>query len=348
MSILPVQVAVQRVYEDVANEATTDLRGAVDKIEGNLEEKKSLRRVLQKMEIYKNALSSGDLLAAGKAKREMTNSITKAHLPDDSELVKLATQSPVGVPGSGGGLEALPDGAVKTSGGYTIVPEGGTRWSIYGPGQKPGVDKPTTHVWGDPHVDESDGTRWDFTKDSNWVLPDGTNIFVDTSAETGHSVTKGLTIASGDDRIEITGINGSKPSTGAVNKDAEAWLEGHLAAERPMFLLENTTDGSVHWHKFQGGNEQGRITGAFYDSGKDRYDQKLDGKVKLKEKLDEMYKSFNRVLDAEIQSRSDVGQKLQFELTQANNIFNRMIKAQSDANSKEDRMRGAVLGNVRG
>src|SRR5690606_19714641 len=67
-----------------------------------------------------------------------------------------------------------PQGSVQTAGGYTIVPEGkDAAWSVYAPGQKPG-DKPNTRIWGDPHVDEKDGTRWDFTKNSDFVLPDGT------------------------------------------------------------------------------------------------------------------------------------------------------------------------------
>ena len=81
-----------------------------------------------------------------------------------------------------------PENSIQTAGGYTIVPEGNASWKIFDKGAKPG-DAAMTHVWGDPHVNEKDGTRWDFTKDSNFRLPDGTTIAVHTSSETGQSVT---------------------------------------------------------------------------------------------------------------------------------------------------------------
>ncbi|HRC88053.1 MAG TPA: DUF1521 domain-containing protein, partial [Thermoanaerobaculia bacterium] len=130
---------------------------------------------------------------------------------------------------AGKGLETSPEGwppgAVKTAGGYVIVAEGSCNWSIYAPGQKCG-DTPMTRVHGDPHVSEKDGTRWDFTKDSDFVLPDGTRIFCNTSSETGQSVTTGLTITNGADRVEISGVNGH-PQVGEVTRDGYEWRAAH-------------------------------------------------------------------------------------------------------------------------
>src|SRR4051812_11209965 len=48
------------------------------------------------------------------------------------------------------------DGKIHTPGGYTIESCGNSEWKITGP------DGKCTRVWGDPHVAESDGGKWDF------------------------------------------------------------------------------------------------------------------------------------------------------------------------------------------
>ncbi|MBX7253646.1 MAG: hypothetical protein K1X50_16820, partial [Candidatus Promineofilum sp.] len=42
---------------------------------------------------------------------------------------------------------------------------------------------------------------------SSFKLPDGTNIAVTTSAQSGQSVTTGLDITNGADRIKVSGVN---------------------------------------------------------------------------------------------------------------------------------------------
>jgi hypothetical protein len=177
--------------------------------------------------------------------------------------------------------EGWPAGSVKTAGGYTIVPEGNTNWSIYAPGQKHG-EKAHTRVWGDPHVDEKDGTRWDFTKNSDFVLPDGTRINCQTSSETGQSVSTGLTITNGADRVDITGINGGKPVTGDIKMDGYEWRAQHIGSNpnRDTFRLGGDKD-NVQWFKETGGQDQGLITGARYDGKTNRYEQVVDGGKKF-------------------------------------------------------------------
>lgn len=167
-----------------------------------------------------------------------------------------------------------PQGSVQTAGGYTIVPEGkDAAWSVYAPGQKPG-DKPNTRIWGDPHVDEKDGTRWDFTKNSDFVLPDGTRINCQTTSETGYSVSKGLTIANGADKVQIDGINTGKPTTGPVTQDGYQWRAQHLASNpnRDSFHLGGTGD-NVKWFKESAGVMHGEITGAKMDKKTNQYQQ---------------------------------------------------------------------------
>lgn len=156
-----------------------------------------------------------------------------------------------------------PKGSVRTAGGYTVVPDGGTRWRIFNPGQK-ASDKAGTTVSGDPHVTEKDGGRWDFSKTSNFTLPDGTKIKAQTSAETGHSVTTGLDITNGADHVGITGVNG-RPTTGAVKHDGYEFRAKENAAHpnRPNFKLGGDGDD---WFMAKNG-KMGEITGAKYTGG---------------------------------------------------------------------------------
>lgn len=174
--------------------------------------------------------------------------------------------------------EGFPQGSIRTAGGYTIVPEGkDAAWSIFAPNQKMG-EKPQTRVWGDPHVDEKDGTRWDFTKSSNFRLPDGTMIDVKTTSETGQSVTAGLNIVNGADRASISGINENKPSLAPMTRDGYEY-RARLNAENPnrdTFVLGGN-NSEVSWFRERAGKMDGLITGtkANFD-GKGSYDQVVD------------------------------------------------------------------------
>lgn len=181
-------------------------------------------------------------------------------------------------PPAGQGLQkdpaGWPAGSVKTAGGYTVVPEGNTSWKVFGPDQKPG-DKPITHVHGDPHVSEKDGTRWDFTKNSDFVLPDGTRINAKTSSEKGYSVTTGLEITNGADHVSVTGVNG-KPTTSDVKFDGYEWRAQHLAENpnRDTFRLGGDGDD---WFLERGGKNLGEITGAHMDNKTGAYAQEVNG-----------------------------------------------------------------------
>ncbi len=165
--------------------------------------------------------------------------------------------------------------AIRTAGGYTIVPEGKDQaWSIYAPGQKPG-EKPHTRIWGDPHVDEKDGTRWDFTNNSNFRLPDGTNIAVKTvkldGFGEGYKVSESLDITNGFDRISVTGLSEDKPRVGEVTGDGYS-ARANLAVDE-AFVLGGDKD-KVSWFKTEKGIVQGEITGAKMEGN--AYQQTLD------------------------------------------------------------------------
>ncbi len=158
---------------------------------------------------------------------------------------------------SGSGLTKNQDGSITTAGGYKIVPEGKDQaWSIYDP-----QGKQLTRVWGDPHVNEADGTKWDFTKDSTFTLPDGTRIGVDTTSETGRSVTRGLDIANGRDRVQVGGIDQDKPTVGNVTRDGmRGWQRDR--GEQDTFKLRHDAMNQ-DWVKYSpDGRRQGVVTGS--------------------------------------------------------------------------------------
>lgn len=187
---------------------------------------------------------------------------------------------------AGKGLETNPPGwpqnSVRTAGGYTIVPEGkDAAWKIYGPNQSP-QDKPLSRIWGDPHVDEADGQRWDFTKSSNFRLPDGTLIDVKTTSETGQSVTQGLNIVNGSDRVAIDGINQNRPQLSAVSRDGFQYRANLMSQDRDTFVLGGTNrhDGGndrVQWARERNGQLEGVIGGTINNvDGKGSYGQRID------------------------------------------------------------------------
>jgi hypothetical protein len=95
---------------------------------------------------------------------------------------------------------------ITTPGGFKIEATGKFEWKITGP------DGKETRVWGDPHVAEGDGGKWDFKKNSTFVLGDGTRINVTTApyGNNGMTVTQDLEIISGNDRVTVSGIDKGK------------------------------------------------------------------------------------------------------------------------------------------
>lgn len=90
---------------------------------------------------------------------------------------------------------------VRTSDGYTIRFEGANQeWWIDSP------DGNKTRIWGDPHVEESDGTKWDFTETSSFVF--GKNkVTVETIPTwNGKTFSRQVSIYNGDDRFTLSGI----------------------------------------------------------------------------------------------------------------------------------------------
>ncbi|QRK13864.1 DUF1521 domain-containing protein [Archangium violaceum] len=113
-------------------------------------------------------------------------------------------------------LKVDKDGKITTPGGYVIEQLGQFEWKITGP------DKKETRVWGDPHVEESDGGKWDFKKNTEFVLGDGTRIDVTCKPYgNGATVTGQLDIINGDSHVCVTDIDKGKGKVGQVTFDGD-------------------------------------------------------------------------------------------------------------------------------
>lgn len=111
-------------------------------------------------------------------------------------------------------LKVDSNGVITTPGGYKIEQLGQFEWKVSGP------DGKSTRVWGDPHVDESDGGKFDFKRDTSFVLGDGTRINVTTKPwGNDMTVTGQLDIVSGDSHVRVTDIDKGKGKVGQVTYD---------------------------------------------------------------------------------------------------------------------------------
>lgn len=111
--------------------------------------------------------------------------------------------------------------AVRTLDGFLVRAEGRDEaWSITGP------DGRTTRVWGDPHVVESDGKKWDFLNRSTFQFGSNKATVEVVPLKNGASVTSRITLYSGDERVTIDGIDKNRPLISAVSADGHEHDDG--------------------------------------------------------------------------------------------------------------------------
>lgn len=236
-----------------------------------------------------NIINTGGADAAGAL--DLVNSFFNQPTSFSSGDWSRPTPFPGSIPGpsigqagapAGQGLQVNDDGSVTTAGGFRVHATGErSEWKIYGPD-----GEQLTRVWGDPHVEEADGTKWDFTKDSDFVLPDGTRIHADTNYDgtsgTSQSVTTGLHIMNGTQRYNIEGVNTGRPQ-GTMHEDAYEWRATHLATNPNIdeFHL-GSGEEEVQWARVRNGQYDGVIQDhggrpVKVDAGNHRiYDQTTD------------------------------------------------------------------------
>jgi hypothetical protein len=103
---------------------------------------------------------------------------------------------------------------VRTLDGFTIRAEGRDQaWSITGP------DGKTTRIWGDPHVSESDGDKWDFLNRSTFMFGKNKATIEVVPAGNGQTLSAKLTIYSDHERVTIDGIDKNQPTVVAASSD---------------------------------------------------------------------------------------------------------------------------------
>jgi hypothetical protein len=159
-----------------------------------------------------------------------------------------------------GSLKADPSsGVITTPGGYKIEQLKQFDWKITGP------DGKETKIWGDPHVAEGDGGTWDFKRDSTFVLGDGTRINV-TCKPWGNdmTVTGGLEVISGNDRVLVTDIDKGKGKVGQVTQDGYQHVNSF--GGKDVFVMGKESDDWSHQGKEVIGSHNG---GESFKLGKD-------------------------------------------------------------------------------
>ncbi len=144
-------------------------------------------------------------------------------------------------------------GKITTPGGYTIEQVGQFEWKVTGP------DKKETRVWGDPHVDESDGGRWDFKKNAEFQLGDGTRICVTCKPYgNGATVTGELDIVNADSHIKVTDIDKGKGKVGDVTFDGdEALFKFNAQGADHIKMGASTADWNFEGREIIGSENQG-------------------------------------------------------------------------------------------
>lgn len=129
---------------------------------------------------------------------------------------------------------------ITTAGGYKIEMLGKQEWKITGP------DGKSTRIWGDPHVDESDGGKFDFKHNTTFALPDGTKINVTTVPYgNGETVTGKIEVISGNDRVVVTDVDKGLGKIGTITQDGFASSNSFLTEDgkaAEVFVMGQESD----------------------------------------------------------------------------------------------------------
>lgn len=140
--------------------------------------------------------------------------------------------------------------SVNEAGQATVKTEDGFVVTFLGKNQALSIMAPdgkTTKIWGDPHVTESDGDRWEFKARSTFCF--GNNkLTIETCTKPGFELTfcDTVTLYNGRDRFTISDIDIDKPRLVGWKLDGAR----HDAAQEDgdVYLLES--DGlNQHWKK---------------------------------------------------------------------------------------------------
>lgn len=128
---------------------------------------------------------------------------------------------------------------VTTEDGYKVQFSGkDEEWFIIRP------DGKKTRIWGDPHVVESDGDKWDFKDQSTFYFGNNKLTVEVTPYGNGQTVSKSVTIYNGNSRVTISDLNKNQPKLEAWSWDAEAHDQALDDGDHYALTLE---DGKEAW-----------------------------------------------------------------------------------------------------
>jgi hypothetical protein len=134
---------------------------------------------------------------------------------------------------------------IKTDDGFTVTFLGKNQaFTITDPGGK------TTKIWGDPHVNESDGDRWDFKDKSTFVFGDN-KITVETTPRPGNenvTYSQTVTIYNGEDRFTMKGVDKDNLELGGWDFSAKS--HDNKLGDGDIYVL-NREGESEEWIKQQ-------------------------------------------------------------------------------------------------
>jgi hypothetical protein len=172
--------------------------------------------------------------------------------PTVSAKPPIPAEKPTAKPSSVKGLEAIQDDrgvvTVRTRDGYTVRAEGREQaWTITAP------DGKATRIYGDPHVKESDGDRWDFKRRGSFAF--GANkVTVETvPIKNGNTVSSRITIYSGSERVTIGGLDKNRPTILALAGDGRQ--HDDALSDGDVFTRGSTKNGES-WSVIQNGRRR--------------------------------------------------------------------------------------------
>ena len=120
------------------------------------------------------------------------------------------------------GISGVEGNTIKFKDGSKLEVSGKTNWKYTD------KDGKTTDVWGDPHVVEGDGGKWDFKKNLSMLIGKNIKINVTTTPTNAGdpnsaTVTSQLEVMSGNDHVTVSNVD-NEPKMGEVTKDGrQSW-----------------------------------------------------------------------------------------------------------------------------
>lgn len=125
---------------------------------------------------------------------------------------------------------------IYTEDGYIIrFEEKEQAWNIITPEGK------LNRVWGDPHVVESDGDKWDFKERSSFIFGNNKATVETIPYGNGQTLSSKITIYNGDSRVSVSGIDKNKAVFETIAADAQ--IDDALREDGDIFLLGKESNG---------------------------------------------------------------------------------------------------------